>query len=128
MPTVLIVDDNPKVREMLASYCRYVGYRVRTAGCGAVALTQCLADPPTIMLLDLELPTLHGLEVLRRVSVACPGVTVIIISGALDNTARETALRLGARACLPKPFSLTDLGTLLTQPQLQDSLTHPAPV
>jgi len=131
MPIALIVDivdDDAVVRETLECYCRHVGYTVRLAADGVSAIEQCLADPPDALLLDLELPKMHGLEVLRQVRRARPEVAVIIVSGALDGATRETAARLGARACLQKPFKLEDLGILLARTLLISSAADTAAV
>lgn len=105
---ILIVDDNPDIRTMLKDRLESLGYRVVTAGDGERALALLDQDSPNLALLDLELPRLSGLEVLKHLSTARQGLladTPIIMMTAYGTipTAVE-AMKLGAYDFLTKPL------------------------
>jgi DNA-binding response OmpR family regulator len=107
-PRVLIVDDDTNVAEVVARYLEREGYRVETVGDGALALDRALADPPDLMVLDLMLPSLGGLEVCRRLRAAAP-VPVIMLTARGEEADRITGLELGADDYVAKPFSPREL-------------------
>ncbi len=111
---VLVVDDDPGLREALASFLTVLGYRVRTAADGAEALREVEAHPPHLLLLDQQLPILTGLEVLRHLRATGSQIPAVLISGALDAATEKAALTLGAIACLRKPIGLPALERCLT--------------
>ena len=76
---VLIIEDDPNVAEVVGRYLTREGYEVEIATDGAAGLERALADPPELVVLDLMLPTLGGLEVCRRLRAAAP-VPVIILT------------------------------------------------
>ena len=69
---VLIVEDDPTVAEVLSRFLRREGYRVEVANDGLVGLQRALSDPPDLVILDLMLPGLGGLEVCRRLRAVLP--------------------------------------------------------
>jgi CheY-like chemotaxis protein len=73
-PRVLIVEDDPNVSEVVARYLEREGYTVETVADGAVGLERALAEPPDLVVLDLMLPGVGGLEVCRRVRAVAPGL------------------------------------------------------
>jgi DNA-binding response OmpR family regulator len=107
-PRVLIVDDDANVAEVVARYLEREGYRVETVGDGAVALDRALADPPDLMVLDLMLPSLGGLEVCRRLRALVP-VPVIMLTARGEEADRIAGLELGADDYVAKPFSPREL-------------------
>jgi DNA-binding response OmpR family regulator len=107
-PRVLIVDDDANVAEVLTRYLEREGYRVETVGDGALALDRALADPPDLMVLDLMLPSLGGLEVCRQLRAAVP-VPVIMLTARGEEADRITGLELGADDYVAKPFSPREL-------------------
>src|ERR1700694_1289539 len=76
---VLIIEDDPNVSEVVARYLEREGYQVETVDGGAVGLARALADPPDLVVLDLMLPSLGGLEVCRQLRAAAP-VPVIMLT------------------------------------------------
>jgi DNA-binding response OmpR family regulator len=108
MPRVLIVDDDPNVSEVVARYLEREGYRVETVHDGSLGLERALADPPDLMVLDLMLPGLGGLEVCRRLRAAVP-VPVIMLTARGEEIDRITGLELGADDYVAKPFSPREL-------------------
>ncbi len=109
MARVLVVDNEPDISEAFQTFFELRGYAVRIASDGAAALHQIEAEPPDVMLLDIYLPGMNGLEILRMAKACAPGVSVIVVSACIDDLTREVALGLGAKACLRKPVSLHDL-------------------
>ncbi len=128
MARVLVVENEPDISEAFQTFFELRGYAVRIATDGAAALHQIEAEPPDVMLLDIYLPGMNGLEILRMAKACTPGVNVIIVSACVDDLTREVALGLGARACLRKPVSLHDLQSFvayaLTKPRTASSRWH----
>ncbi len=105
---VLVVDDEPTVREVVASYLRRDGHDVAEAADGNVALELLDADPPDLVVLDMMLPGVNGLDVLRRVR-AVSDIPVIMLTARADETDRVSGLELGADDYVTKPFSPREL-------------------
>jgi DNA-binding NtrC family response regulator len=109
MPTILIVDDDAAMRDALSEVVRDSGHDVRTARSGEAALAVLDDEPIDAMLLDLRMPGIDGLEVLRRIRgrPQRPPVTVLTAHATAANTIE--AMRLGAFDHLTKPISRADL-------------------
>jgi DNA-binding response OmpR family regulator len=105
---VLIIEDDPNVAEVVGRYLTREGYEVEIATDGAAGLDRALADPPELVVLDLMLPSLSGLEVCRRIRAAAP-VPVIILTALGEETDRIVGLELGADDYMAKPFSPREL-------------------
>ncbi len=103
-PRVLVVDDEPMVREVLARYLEKEGFDVSTAEDGEQALTAFRTEPPDLVLLDLMLPKVDGLEVFRRMR-AGSATPVIMLTAKGEETDRVVGLELGADDYVTKPFS-----------------------
>jgi DNA-binding response OmpR family regulator len=101
---VLVVDDEPIVREVLSRYLRRDGFEVETAADGQSALDVFEATRPELVVLDLMLPRVDGLEVFRRIR-ARNGAAVIMLTARGDETDRVVGLELGADDYVAKPFS-----------------------
>lgn len=108
VPRVLIIEDDPNVAEVVSRYLEREGYRVDTIADGALGLQAALDDPPDLVVLDLMLPSLSGLEVCRRLRDAAP-VPVIMLTARGQETDRITGLELGADDYVAKPFSPREL-------------------
>ena len=107
-PRVLVVDDDPTVSDVVARYLDHAGFAVAVVADGAVALDAALADPPDLVVLDLMLPGLDGLEVFRRLRAQLP-VPVIMLTAKGDEVDRLVGLELGADDYVTKPFSPREL-------------------
>ena len=105
---VLIVDDEPAILRVVAVNLRARGYEALTAASGAAALTVIEARQPDCIVLDLGLPGVGGLEVLRRLRTWAT-TPVVILTARDDEHERATALELGADDYVTKPFAMTDL-------------------
>ena len=101
---VLVVDDEPTVREVVVSYLRRDGHLVAEAADGATALALLDAEPPDLVVLDLMLPGVNGLDILRRVR-ATGDIPVIMLTARADESDRVAGLELGADDYVVKPFS-----------------------
>jgi DNA-binding response OmpR family regulator len=107
-PRVLIVEDDPNVSEVVARYLEREGYRVEVASDGAAGLERALADLPDLVVLDLMLPSVGGLEVCRRLREVAP-VPVIMLTARGEEADRIAGLELGADDYMAKPFSPREL-------------------
>jgi DNA-binding response OmpR family regulator len=105
---ILVVEDDPTVSEVVTRYLQREGFAVESVADGHVALERAMASPPDLMVLDLMLPGLDGLEVFRRLRAAAP-VPVIMLTARGDEQDRVTGLELGADDYVGKPFSPREL-------------------
>lgn len=106
--TVLVVDDEPKIVEVVGDYLRSAGFSVITAADGESALASARARPPDLIVLDLGLPGLDGLDVTRELRRSSP-VPIIMLTARREETDRVLGLELGADDYLVKPFSPREL-------------------
>jgi CheY-like chemotaxis protein len=116
---ILVVDDDPAIRDVVADILAMSNYQVDTASNGAEALDCVRSLRPSAVLLDLMMPVMDGWEFLRhcRTEPPCAPVPVAIMSAARN--ASSVAVELGAQGFLPKPFELDavlDVVDRLVQP------------
>ncbi|MGI5456422.1 response regulator transcription factor [Streptomyces sp. CA-249302] len=105
---VLVVDDDPTVAEVVAGYLDRAGYAVDRAADGPAALARAAAHRPDLVVLDLMLPGMDGLEVCRRMRATGP-VPVIMLTARGDEDDRILGLEVGADDYVTKPFSPREL-------------------
>jgi DNA-binding response OmpR family regulator len=105
---ILVVDDDATVSEVVARYLERDGYAVETVGDGRLALDRALEDPPDLVVLDLMLPGMDGLEVCRRLRALAP-VPIVILTARGQENDRIVGLDLGADDYVAKPFSTKEL-------------------
>jgi DNA-binding response OmpR family regulator len=103
-PRVLVVDDEPKIRDVVASYLARAGYQAIPAGSGGEALELAAAERPALVILDLMLPDIPGEEVCRRLR-ASSRVPVIMLTARVEDADAVRGLNLGADDYVTKPFS-----------------------
>jgi len=106
--TILVVEDEPTLRETLADALEADGFRVVTAADGREALTQFRAERPDLILLDIMLPELSGIEVTRIIR-AESGVPIVMLTAKDSELDKVVGLELGADDYVTKPFSLREL-------------------
>ncbi len=106
---VLVVDDDPAVRDSLRRSLAFEGYDVRTAADGEQALLDVGRFRPGLVVLDLQLPGIDGLDVCRRLRGAGEDVPVLMLTARGGTRDRVTGLDVGADDYLPKPFALEEL-------------------
>lgn len=111
-PLVLVVDDDPKMRELLQIVLESAGFRVRAAGDGETALKIALEEPPALVVADVVLPKLDGLGLARRLREELPddGVPVLLISGIhRESMLGREAAKAGVAEYMAKPLDLDAL-------------------
>jgi DNA-binding response OmpR family regulator len=120
---VMVVDDDPVIRDLLAAFLRQRGYRVLTAKDGAAALTVAEERPPSLVVLDIYLPDMNGVTVLRELRARNYLGAVIVLSGSREERLLKEMLNMGAVELLAKPFELErlalaiEVGLILTNRQ-----------
>ncbi len=102
--TILVVDDEPQLVKVLRGYLEQSGFRVVAAGDGPSAVAQYLHERPDLVLLDLNLPGMDGIDVARRLR-ASSNVPIIMVTARVEETDRLIGLELGADDYVTKPFS-----------------------
>jgi len=108
MARVLVVDDEPRIVQLVRDYLERAGFAVSTARAGPEALMRAHQDRPDLIVLDLGLPGLDGLEVTRRLR-RDSGVPIIMLTARDDETDKVVGLELGADDYVTKPFSPREL-------------------
>ena len=106
---VLVVDDEREIRDVLTDYLEGEGCAVATAATGGDALESVRRNPPDVILLDVKMPGVDGLEVLRRVHRDHPEISILMLTGPGDEALARSALVTGATDCLGKPVTLARL-------------------
>jgi len=109
---VLVVDDEPTIADVVARYLTRAGYDTRTAATGEAAISQASAERPDVVVLDLMLPDVDGLEVMRRLRSNAHDrdrTAIILLTARGEESDRVVGLRLGADDYVVKPFSPAEL-------------------
>ncbi len=106
---ILVVEDDAAIRRGLVDALRFQGFEVLEAQDGALGLEQALGADYDLLLLDLVLPGVEGLEILRRTRLAHPTRPVIVLTARGEEPDRVTGLRLGADDYVVKPFGVREL-------------------
>ena len=109
MPTVLVVDDDPTLREVVSGYLTRAGLDVLEAGDGLDALSVARTRSPDLVVLDLTLPGLDGLEVFRRLRSERGDLPVVMLTARGEESDRVLGLEIGADDYVTKPFSSREL-------------------
>jgi CheY-like chemotaxis protein len=107
--TILVADDEPGIRRLLHGHLTGCGYRIVEAEDGARALEAARDESPDLVLTDLQMPRMGGLELLTRLRAAAPELPVIMMTAYPDLESAREALRLGAYEYLIKPFTLEEV-------------------
>jgi DNA-binding NtrC family response regulator len=121
---ILVVDDEEIVRDSLASWLARDGYTVGTAPDGASALERVRAEPWSILVVDLKMPGMDGLEVLAKAKEARPEVAVLIMTAFATVDTAVAAMKLGARDYLLKPFDPEELSLAVRNIVAQQALVR----
>lgn len=111
---VMVVDDDPSILRLIQANLEVRGFDVTPASDGESALELCEQALPDVVLLDITLPGINGLEVCRRIR-QWSNVPIIIISAAVGTDCRDTVLELGANDYITKPFGVDKLVTHLRE-------------
>ena len=105
---VLVIDDEPPIRKLLRMGLSTQGYEVLEAPNGKTAL-ELLAQKPGLIILDLGLPDIQGLELLRMIRARSEGVPIVVLSSRGDEAGKVQALDFGADDYVTKPFGMDEL-------------------
>lgn len=106
---MLIIDDEAGIVEEVVSYFEEEGYEVKTADCGKDGKPLIESFKPDLLLLDIKLPDISGLDLLKYSKEVSPATKVIVLTGYVDQTIIDKAEQLGRDAFLQKPFDLMTL-------------------
>lgn len=106
---ILVVDDEPTICNMMSVFLRQIGYQVLTVSTGEAAITHFAEDPPDMVLLDISMPGMRGIDVLQRMKARKPDCGVIMLSAYGDDQTIQEALDMGAYCYIQKPMELIDL-------------------
>ncbi len=108
-PRILLVEDDAELRSLVEGRLRESGYNLRTAATGVEALARVEEQAPDLVLLDVMLPEMDGLEVCRRLRSSHPLLYIIMLTARTDELDRVVGLEVGADDYVTKPFSLQEL-------------------
>jgi CheY-like chemotaxis protein len=120
---VLVIDDELRDRQLVTAVLESAGYRVHGAAGGASGLRLAEADPPDIVVLDLQMPGMEGYDVCRRLQQdpRTQRIPVVLLTASGDPALHRKAYAAGAVACVPKPFRKAGLLAAI-QATLADAL------
>lgn len=110
---ILIVDDDPHVLKSIARFLTKQGYTVSTAPGGKEALVMMEKEVPDLVLLDVLMPEMDGIETLEIIRQRWPDVDVVMISALREEAVARASIKMGAYEWLPKPFSMEQLDRTL---------------
>jgi len=106
---ILLIEDEPQMRRFLRITLQTQGYRLVESETGSDGLLQAAARNPDVVLLDLRLPGVSGIEMLMTMREFVPGVEIILLTGHLDLAQRIQGMRLDAFEYIMKPIEIADL-------------------
>lgn len=127
MNRVLVIDDDASIRESLEMYLQDKGLAVHTADTGNNGFKACLDYNPQVVILDIRLPDVSGLEILRRIVETCPDAKVIMITAYHDMEGSIEAMRYGAYDYIQKPLSVRELDRSITKSLHISQASHSSP-
>ncbi|MHC1725629.1 MAG: response regulator [Syntrophobacteraceae bacterium] len=106
---ILLVDDEEEFSSALAERLTLRGFKVKTASTGEQALSLIARKPPQVVVLDIMMPELNGLDVLKKIKTDRPKIQVILLTGAGSTKEGIDGMHMGAFDYLMKPVPLDDL-------------------
>lgn len=113
MATIMVVDDEPMVRKLLSQFLTLRGYRVQAAKDGPEALTLLKEEKPQLIILDLYMPGMNGVDVLRQLRGNDYRGSVIALSASQDEQLLQQMLELGSVDIMGKPVDLDRLAMMV---------------
>ncbi len=113
MARILVVDDDENIVQFLTEFLSKKGYELSSCMNGSTALEMIQNTKPDVVLLDIMMPGLGGIEALKVIKKTDPNIGVIMITGLLDEEIAKRTLELGAYDYIVKPFDLNYLQTVL---------------
>lgn len=116
-PLILVADDNAMVLQMLADFLEMQGYRVIKVSSGVELLERVSENPPDLMLVDIQMPRMDGLETIRRIrsnrDTAIAVIPLIAVTALAMPGDRERCLNAGANEYVSKPLKLNELTVII---------------
>src|SRR6185503_6028928 len=106
---ILIVEDEPAMVQGLRDNFEYEGYEVISAGDGLAGLERALSDSPDLVVLDVMMPRMSGLDVCKQLKSKRPGIPIIMLTARGQEIDKVVGLELGADDYVTKPFSIREL-------------------
>jgi CheY-like chemotaxis protein len=103
-PRILVVDDEPEIRQVVTEFLESRGYRVLTAASGLEAVTAVQRDRPDLVLMDVMMPQMNGLQALQRIRQIDPGVGIIMLTAVEDEAIAREAMEGQAYDYITKPL------------------------
>jgi two-component system response regulator (stage 0 sporulation protein F) len=123
--SVMVVDDQPGVRHLLREVLQEEGFEVELADCGEAALRRAREKEPSVILLDIKMPGMNGLEVLKELRKGNYHNTVVLMTAYGDSKFVNQAWELGAIHQLHKPFCIYEVKALLQQIARENIAKYP---
>ena len=108
-PKILIVDDEPNIRDLLTTSLRFAGFAVRAVGNGAQAISAVLEEEPDLIILDVMLPDMNGFGVTKRLRASGYTAPLLFLTAKDDTADKITGLTVGGDDYVTKPFSLEEI-------------------
>lgn len=112
---ILVVDDEPTICSMMNVFLTQIGYEVRTVNSGDDAITAFDNDPPDMVLLDISMPGMRGIDVLQLMKNRKANCGIIMLSAYGDDQTIQEAMDMGAYCYIQKPMELMDLKQRLVE-------------
>ena len=112
---ILVVDDEPTICSMMNVFLTQIGYEVRTVNSGDDAITAFDNDPPDMVLLDISMPGMRGIDVLQLMKNRKANCGIIMLSAYGDDQTIQEAMDMGAYCNIQKPMELMDLKQRLVE-------------
>lgn len=112
---ILIVDDQKGVRRLLEELFKMEGWNVYTASDGIEAVSQVKASSPDIVLMDMKMPNMNGLESSQQILALYPDMRIIMMTAYGEMDVVKKALEVGVRRCITKPFDILNLRDLVNE-------------
>ena len=116
-PLILVADDNAMVLQMLSDFLEMQRYRVIKVGSGIELLERVQENPPDLMLVDIQMPRMDGLETIRRIrsnrDTAIAAIPLIAVTALAMPGDRERCLNAGANEYVSKPLKLNELAVII---------------
>lgn len=108
-PRILVVDDEPSIRDLLATGLRFAGFAVRTVSNGAQTISAVLEEEPDLIILDVMLPDMNGFSVTKQLRTAGYTAPILFLTAKDDVDDKVTGLTVGGDDYVTKPFSLDEI-------------------
>jgi DNA-binding response OmpR family regulator len=112
-PKVVVCDDEPHICKLLSEHLNNIGYKVRVAKDGQECLNELARDMPDAMILDLKMPRMNGIEVIRKLRKLNSAMPILVLSGFHDLSREVEAKELSIGVFTTKPFHVSEVAKLL---------------